>query len=133
MASLIYLDTHAVVWLYSGMVERFPAAARNAIETSDLLVSSMALLELQYLSEIGRFNASVDMVLAALRGDLGLMVCDLPFPQVARCAQDQSWTRDPFDRRIVSQAALREAPLLTKDESIHEHYPLALWSEPLAV
>ena len=39
----------------------------------------------------------------------------------------ESWTRDPFDRMIVAQAALREAPLLTKDRVLHEHYDRAVW------
>lgn len=36
---------------------------------------------------------------------------------------------DPFDRLIVSQASLQEAPLVTKDGDIHEHYRGALWAE----
>ncbi len=128
MASLIYLDTHVLAWLYAGQSERIPAAARQAINESELLVSPMALVELQYLIEIGRFTDPVEQVLEVLGRDLGLKVCDLPFPEVARRAFDQSWTRDPFDRLIVSQASLQEAPLVTKDGDIHDHYLGALWS-----
>ncbi len=132
MASLIYLDTHAMAWLYAGQAERIPAAVRKAVNESEVLISPMALVELQYLIEIGRFTDPVEQVLEILGRDLGLKVCDLPFPQVARRALDQSWTRDPFDRLIVSQASLREAPLVSKDREIHQHYRGALWSAPLS-
>jgi PIN domain nuclease of toxin-antitoxin system len=38
-----------------------------------------------------------------------------------------SWTRDPFDRLIVAQAAVRDAPLLTKDRAIRRRYRAAVW------
>lgn len=129
MAPLIYLDTHALAWLYAGQIERIPAAARKAINESELLVSPMVLVELQYLIEIGRFTDPVEQVLEILGRDLGLKVCGLPFPEVARRACTLSWTRDPFDRLIVSQASLQEAPLVTKDGDIHEHYRGALWTK----
>ncbi len=131
MAPLIYLDTHAMVWLYAGQAERIPVAARKAIDENEVLISPMVLVELQYLIEIGRFTDPVEQVLEVLARDLGLAVCDLPFDQVARRALDQPWTRDPFDRLIVSQAALREAPLVTKDRKIQQHYDGALWSVAL--
>lgn len=127
MAPLIYLDTHAVAWLYAGQTERFPAAAREAINQGELLVSPMVLVELQYLIEIGRFTDPVEQVVEVLGRDLGLKICEIPFPEVARRALILSWTRDPFDRLIVSQASLREAPLITKDGDIHDNYPGALW------
>ena len=128
MASLIFLDTHVAAWLFLGHLHRIPDAAKDAVNESDLLVSPMVLVELQYLFEIGRATEPADKVFEGLERELGLAICDLPFLQVARRALDQAWTRDPFDRLIVSQAALREAPLLTKDREIHEHYPGALWS-----
>ena len=128
MAALIYLDTHVTAWLYAGRVELFPGAARARLESSDLLVSPMVLLELQYLFEVGRSREPATNVVEALREEIGLAVCDRPFARVVQAALDQDWTRDPFDRLIVSQAALGEAPLLTKDRAIHDHYAQAVWS-----
>jgi PIN domain nuclease of toxin-antitoxin system len=128
VASLIYLDTHVLAWLYAGQTDRIPAAARQAINDGEVVISPMVLVELQYLIEIGRFTDPVEQVLEALGRDLGLKVCGLPFPEVARRALTQTWTRDPFDRLIVSQASLAEAPLVTKDGNIHDHYPGALWT-----
>ena len=100
---------------------------QEAIEQHDLLISPMALLELHYLFEIKRTAQPARVVLQSLQGSIGLEVCDLPFSRVVEHALDADWTRDPFDRLIVSHAAVRQAPLLTKDGHIHEHYPLALW------
>lgn len=48
--------------------------------------------------------------------------------EVARRALTMDWTRDPFDRLIVSQASLREAPLVTKDSDISKNYSGAFWA-----
>ncbi len=49
MAAVIYLDTHVVVWLFSGRTELLSSRAVNAIENHDLLISPIVSLELQYL------------------------------------------------------------------------------------
>lgn len=128
MATLIYLDTHTVVWLYaygrSGVSEQ---GAEWIEEAEALRVSPMVRLELQYLWEIERVSEQPMVVLDALGAALGLALCDAPFPAVVREAEVVSWTRDPFDRMIVAQAALFDAPLLTRDHSIHAHYAHAVW------
>lgn len=126
---MIYLDTHVVVWLYAGRLAELSAAARAAIEKQDLLVSPMVVLELRFLFEIGRINVPAEAMVSALAQEIGLRVCDLPFARVAGAALEETWTRDPFDRIIVGQAKLRDAPLVSKDGHIQEHYPKALWVE----
>ncbi len=128
MAALIYLDTHVVVWLYSQGGAAIPSASVQCIEdASDIRISPMVRLELQYLYEIGRIAEPPLPVLDALESALGLTICNAPFPAVAREAQGQHWTRDPFDRLIVAQAALFDTTLITRDETIHKHYPHAFW------
>jgi PIN domain nuclease of toxin-antitoxin system len=46
---------------------------------------------------------------------------------VAREAEAHDWTRDPFDRLIVAQASLFDAPLITKDADVHAHYRNVVW------
>lgn len=126
---MIYLDTHVVAWLFAGRLDHFPEAVRQRLEESDLRISPMVALELQYLFEIRRTTEAASVVVESLQRMIGLEVCDLPFPAVIREAQRQVWTRDPFDRVITGQAALRETPLLTKDELILGHYPRAFWAD----
>lgn len=124
---MTYLDTHVAAWLYAGLLDRFPPPVRQVLEEGELLVSPIVGLELQYLYEIQRTTEPAATVIEALGRALGLRVCELPFAQVAAEALRQSWTRDPFDRLIAAQAAVRQAPLVTKDETIRAHYPKATW------
>jgi len=127
MAPLIYLDTHVAAWMYAGRTDLLPTSVRSLLEEHDLLISPAVKLELQYLYEIRRTAEPARTVVAALERDVGLVVCDLPFREVVEVALAQSWTRDPFDRLIVSQAALRGLHLLTKDRNIRENFPEAIW------
>lgn len=124
----LYLDTHVLVWLYQDGATRLTPAGAQAIETTErLLISPMVELELTYLHEISRINCSAATILDTLRRDLDLEACKLPFASVVGAALPQTWTRDPFDRLIVAQAAHGHAPLLTADRNILGHYPGALW------
>lgn len=124
---MIYLDTHVVVWLFVGRTDLLPAQAKEIINDEELFISPMVALELQYLFEIGRTTQPAEVVTDTLTRQLGLASCDLPFGEVIAEALRQNWTRDPFDRIIVGHAALRGASLLTKDQTIRDHFARALW------
>jgi PIN domain nuclease of toxin-antitoxin system len=127
MAPLIYLDTHVVAWLFSDRMDLLPAGVRTRIDESDLLISPAVKLELQYLYEINRITFSGEHIVNTLEKEIALRVCDLPFLKVIDVALAASWTRDPFDRLIASQATLRGAPLLTKDGALLTHCEWAEW------
>jgi len=128
---MMFLDTHVVVWLYAGEVDRLPAEARRMIEEQDLLISPMVILELQYLRETGRLTVEAHRVVAALAKTLGLQTCEWGFSQVVLEALAQVWTRDPFDRIIVAHASARNPPFLTKDDVFLANYKKSFWSTPL--
>ena len=129
---MIFLDTHVVVWLYAGELDRLVPFASRAIEDHDLLISPMVILELQYLREIGRLSVEAPVIVTSLAKTLGLEVCELAFSQVVMEALALEWTRDPFDRVIVAHAVARNLPLLTKDDTILKQYRKAMWSTPLS-
>lgn len=124
---MIYLDTHVVAWLYAGELDLLPGPVRDLVEREELVISPMVELELQYLHETGRTTRPGNVVVDALTDEIGLARCGLPFAQVVSEALAQDWTRDPFDRLIVAQARARRLPLLTRDESILDHYNEAVW------
>jgi PIN domain nuclease of toxin-antitoxin system len=125
---IVYLDTNAAVFLAQRDIARFHPRARRLIEHGSLRISPMVLLELEYLSEVGRSALRGQDVLRKLEQELGVSVCDLPFADVARAAIDEKWTRDPFDRIIVAQAKVNGlAPLISSDETIAENYPRTIW------
>ncbi|HJL15364.1 MAG TPA: PIN domain-containing protein [Sandaracinaceae bacterium LLY-WYZ-13_1] len=126
---MIHLDTHVVVWLQAGRLDQFPPAALRRLEADTLGVSPMVSLELQYLYEIGRVTRPAREVVQSLADRIDLIVAREPFEGVVRAALEQTWTRDPFDRMIVAGAELAQVDLLTRDETIHEHFDRAIWSD----
>jgi PIN domain nuclease of toxin-antitoxin system len=125
---MIYLDTHVVLWLYLRKGEGISEHARQSIEyETEILISPMALLELDYLHEIGRTTLGSEPVFKYLHQQIDLQVCQKSFSDVIRAASQLSWTRDPFDRVITAQAATDESRLITKDEIILHYYENAVW------
>jgi PIN domain nuclease of toxin-antitoxin system len=126
-APLIQLDTHAVIWLFEGAVERLSTAARQAIEAGRCAISPMVRMELQYMFEIGRNETDARTVLDIMRAQFDLDESRTDFSLVVMAALPLTWTRDPFDRLIAAQAICDQAILITKDRSIRKHCPNARW------
>lgn len=124
---LAFVDTHIVVWLYDKLTEKFSKKAFDAINDNELVISPLTILELQYLYEINRITAEPAPILASLETSIGLSVSEAPFAKIIEVAQTMGWTRDPFDRLMVAQAAIKNAYFITKDSNILKNYPFALW------
>jgi PIN domain nuclease of toxin-antitoxin system len=127
MAAMM-LDTHVVVWLYAGTVEKLSSTAKTRLEADSLWVSPVVVLELQYLHEIGRLTVGAESVMAELKKVMGIQVCTTRFESVTQAGLSLSWTRDPFDRLIVAQSLVEQLPLLTADALILRNAPLAFWA-----
>ena len=124
---VVHLDTHVVCWLYEGRVEMLSAPARSALESGRLAISPIVDLELQFLYEIGRIVKGPAAVLPALGRELGLQVSESSFASVVAAARELTWTRDPFDRLIVAEAAIVGARLVSKDRLIRRHFEASIW------
>ena len=123
-----YLDTSVAVWLAQGDLARITPAALDSIRNCNLLVSPMVALELEYLHEIHRITLTSQDVLLKLRAELGVEVCDSSFAPLVSVAVNEKWTRDPFDRIIVSHAKANGlAPLISPDEAIQKNYIKTVW------
>jgi PIN domain nuclease of toxin-antitoxin system len=100
----------------------------EAIESSQVVISPMVLLELQYLYEISRILQPPQLLFRQLSTQIGLHQCEHPFSDVIETSLFENWTRDPFDRVIVAQARSNGiSPLITSDTVIHKHYSAAIW------
>jgi len=123
-----HLDTNTVLFLHAGLRNRISQRAQHQISTSDLSVSPMVLLEIQMLYEKRRIGYDANRILADLSQQIGLSVCQSPMAAVVNSALSMSWTRDPGDRLIAANAhADNEAPLITSDRTIRDHYRNAIW------
>ena len=124
---MIYLDTHIVVWLFAGLLDKFGHTVKTMLNENEILISPIVRLELQYLYEIERVNEPASVLVADLSDRIGLEVCEKNFNVVVSQALTLTWTRDPFDRVIVATAKLNDNILISKDPSILENYVHARW------
>jgi PIN domain nuclease of toxin-antitoxin system len=124
---LIYLDTHIVVWLYAGLLEKFSQSIQTILNENEILISPIVRLELEYLYEIERVKEPAHGIVADLANRIGLRVCEKEFNAIVSQAIKLTWTRDPFDRLIVANAALNDNILISRDQNIQENYPHARW------
>lgn len=127
MEGVIRLDTHAVVWLYTGELDRFTPAGRVLLESDRLVISPIVQLELTYLHEIERLTVGGADIVGDLGSRIGLTISDQSLLPVVHAAAGLTWTRDPFDRLIVADALAASCSLLTKDEAIRRHVSTARW------
>ncbi|MBI2374328.1 MAG: PIN domain-containing protein [Deltaproteobacteria bacterium] len=122
----LHLDTHVIVWLHAGAVEKLPPKARQLLESEVLCCSPIVVLELQTLFESGRVTQPAVEVISLLERRVGLVVTETK----ASAAVSEALgipVSDVFDRLIAAEAALEKAQLLTKNEEIRKHYPRAVW------
>jgi PIN domain nuclease of toxin-antitoxin system len=78
------------------------------------------------LHEVDRIRLSSQDVLLKLRAELE--VCGSSFPAQVTIAVNEKWTRDPFDRIIVSCAKANGlSPLVSSDEAIRKNYVKTVW------
>ena len=70
MESLIFLDTHVAIWLYSGRLDLFRPKVLRLINDNQVCISHLVRLEMKYLNEIGRINQHPDMIIDALIDEL---------------------------------------------------------------
>ena len=118
-----------MVWLCEGLTEKLTATASQAIESAEVQISPMVLVELQYLFEIKRIVKPPMALVEQLRTLIGLQISNHPFAAVAQTSLSETWTRDPFDRIIVAQARSDGySGLVSSDAKIEQNYSKTIWN-----
>lgn len=125
--SLVFLDTHIVVWLYDALEDKFTPAAKDAINQNQIGISALVRLELQYLFEIKKIKTKPEPIIASLSESIGLMQPKTNFNKLVEVSLALNWTRDPFDRLLTAQAQLHNSSFITADRLIRKNYPLCIW------
>jgi PIN domain nuclease of toxin-antitoxin system len=127
-AMISYLDTNVVYRLTTGAMNLISERARQQMERTDLLVSPIVLFELEMLYEMGRLRVGANEIIAEFSQRIGLRVCQLSISVIVASSLPIKWTRAPGDRLIVANAvANNEAPLISSDRHIRQHYPNTIW------
>jgi len=116
------LDTHFLLWIVAGAdrLADFPWLERYR----PWGVSPVSLLEVQFLSEVGRVEVRNPEFTDTLLRDSRFVIDEVPLVSLIRRSIDLTWTRDPFDRLIAAHSSVRRLPLCTTDRVIRSHHPL---------
>lgn len=114
------LDTHFLLWILLGSTRltRYPWLG----EQQPWIVSPVSLLEIQFLSEVGKLEVDSAALTAALGSDPRFVIDDLSLALMIRNAVPLGWSRDPFDRLLVAHSSARRLDLCSLDRSIRTHH-----------
>lgn len=123
------LDTHFLLWILQGSsrLRSFPWLDRYRPWT----ISPVSLLEIQFLSEVGKVKVINPDFSLQLTSDPRFLLDDAPLWGLVRHALPLSWTRDPFDRLLAAHSDARRLPLCTVDQVLrqfHSHLVVELRS-----
>lgn len=116
---MILLDTNAVLFLLADHQRARPLEAH----AGRLRFTPIALMEMQFLQEIGRGEFTTDDPADAVARDSRWEVDDPSLSAVVRHTLDLTWTRDPFDRLITAHALHRGWRLATSDRGLLDNLP----------
>lgn len=127
----VLLDTHALLWwLFDD--PKLPPAARAVIASADttVLVSAASAWEIATKHRLGRLPEAGDVatnlpsyIRKARMTELAISIAhadlagSLPGPH-----------RDPFDRMLIAQSRLEEAPVITVDAVFADYRAEVIWS-----
>jgi len=116
------LDTHFLLWIVTGSdrLAKFPWIERYR----PWGISPVSLLEIQFLSEVGRIEVRNPEFTDTLLQDSRFVLDEVPLVSLIRRSIDLTWTRDPFDRLITAHSSVRRLPLCTTDRIIRDHHSL---------
>ena len=118
----LILDTHFVIWLVLGSdrISEFPWIGVHR----PWGVSPVSLLEIQFLSEVGRLSVRNPDFVDALSRDDRFVIDDASLTSMFHHALGLGWTRDPFDRLLAAHSLTRRVPLCSIDETILKNHRL---------
>ncbi len=118
----LLLDTHFLIWILvdSKRLSAFPWLEHYR----PWGISPISLLEIQFLSEVGRLNVHGPEFFEVLTSDPRFVLDEVPLATLVKKALPLSWTRDPFDRLLAAHSALRRTPLCTLDHTCQANHSI---------
>lgn len=114
------LDTHFLIWLIVGSPRLDEHPWLDGYRPWG--ISPISLLEMQFLSELGRLELDGEGFLDRVANDSRFVLDEAPLIGLIRHALRLEWTRDPFDRLLAAHSASRRVPLCTVDRTIRSNH-----------
>lgn len=123
----LFLDTHVLIWLFQREKKPFSRRALSLIDSAEIFLPAISIIELQFLFEIGKLLIAPQDIIDNLQESVSLLKMPADIHKIIDASMTLNWTRDPFDRLIVAEAIIHKACLLTKDRNIRAYFEDALW------
>ena len=126
----LLLDTHALVWWFSGERE-FPTEVRNAARQpgSTLYVSSATAWEIGTKVRLGKMPSAAWLVSDYFNqlAESGFVPLDITSEHALLAGQIDAGIKDPFDRMIAAQAQVEKLKVVTIDPAIKALGAETIW------
>jgi PIN domain nuclease of toxin-antitoxin system len=125
----ILLDTHALIWWLEGGTKLSPAA-RLAIENPEgtILVSAASAWEIAIKQQAGKFR--VPHLMKDFQGRLlkeGFVELPISIEHAVRAGGLPASHKDPFDRVLIAQSQVENAPMVTRDDLFRKYAVQCIW------
>ncbi|MBS0367531.1 MAG: type II toxin-antitoxin system VapC family toxin [Proteobacteria bacterium] len=118
----LLLDTHIFLWTVSGDV-RLKQPARKFISRAEAVyVSAVSIWEIAIKARLGKIDADVDALSAAIE-DSGLIKLPVLIEHAAAVARLPLHHTDPFDRLLLAQAFSVPLRFITADRALAAYGP----------
>ncbi|MBA3662272.1 MAG: type II toxin-antitoxin system VapC family toxin [Gammaproteobacteria bacterium] len=119
----LLLDTHIFIWWLKDD-KRLSKKARSLIKAAQsIYISSASIWEAGIKIKIGKLDADIDEVAAAIEKE-GFLELPITAMHAAFVNQLPHYHRDPFDRMLIAQAISEPLRLLTVDEQLEPYSEL---------
>ena len=126
----LLLDTHAFLWWLAGS-EKLSQSARQAIadEANDVLVSATSAWEIATKHRLGKLRGAevVAQDIAGAIASQGFEELAVTVDDAGRAGELPGPLRDPFDRRLISQALARNLVLISIETPFDQYGVRRLW------
>jgi PIN domain nuclease of toxin-antitoxin system len=122
------LDTHTILWYLSGN-KNISSKAKDAIENreNNKFCSIASLWEVAIKISLNKLNFDFDLnEFLKYIDDTGIEIIHISKVHIIKVSSLKFIHRDPFDRLIISQAAINNLTIITNDDDIKK-YPISTY------
>lgn len=126
----LLLDTHALIWWFTGSVH-LSRAAREAIDNADgpIYVSAASAWEITTKFRLGKLPAAAELApnfLPMVAGE-GFVPLPITLQHGHLAGSLQGAHKDPFDRILIAQSLIESLTLVSNETAFDAYGVMRLW------
>jgi PIN domain nuclease of toxin-antitoxin system len=122
----LLLDTHAALWFLSGDARLSESAKRHLTDDANrVLLSAAVVWEIAIKRSLRKLTVPEEYLSLLL--DAGVQPLAVSIAHAAAVEQLPPHHRDPFDRMLVSQAAIEGGAVVSRDDALRPYGVTLIW------